>query len=150
LSKYHEKCPFEFEGRKVNFEPAESTEKIKGGNSNWRGPIWFPTSYLLIESLKKLSESLGDDIKIKVGTEQEVNLKQMAASFSERLVSIFKNESHIRPFYGEKSLNAKNTNWIDCLYFHEYFHSETGKGLGASHQCGWTVLVANLIDNLRK
>ena len=151
LSKFHEKHPFEFEGKKVTFEPAESLEKIKGGNSNWRGPIWFPTSYLLIESLQKLYEAFQDDIKVQFGNEKSVNLKEMAISFSERLLSIFREgEEGIRPVHDVSAIFAKDPLWKDYLSFHEYFHSETGKGLGASHQCGWTALIANVIDELQK
>jgi len=149
LSKYHDKHPFEFEGRKVHYEPAESTEKIKGGNSNWRGPIWMQTSYLMIESLQKLSFAFEEDFHIKAPNESPVTLECMARSFSERVLSLFKiNEEGRRPFHGPFFPYAKDPHWRDHLQFYEYFHAELGKGLGASHQSGWTVLIANVIDEL--
>jgi hypothetical protein len=151
LSKYHDEHPFEFEGKRVYYEPAESSEKIKGGNSNWRGPIWMPTTYLLIESLYKLSLAFEDDIHIKVKNEKSVTLQDMAVSFSERVLTLFKiNEDDKRPYLGPFFPYAKDPHFRDHLQFHEYFHSDQGKGLGASHQCGWTALVANIIDELRE
>ncbi len=147
LSKFHEKHPFEFEGKRVSFEPAESLEKIKGGNSNWRGPIWLPTSYLLIEALQKLYAALKEDLHIQYGQEKPVNLNEMALSFSDRLLSIFKeNKEGRRPFHDASSAFATDPFWKDYLLFNEYFHAEQGKGLGASHQCGWTALIANVLD----
>lgn len=151
LSKFHEKNPFEFEGRKVSYEPAESLEKIKGGNSNWRGPIWVQMGYLLIESLYKLSLAFQEDIHVKIGQEKPISLKDMADSFSQRTLSLFKkNDKGMRPYMGQHCPFAKDPLWNDHLHFYEYFDPETGKGLGASHQCGWTALVANMIDELRK
>ena len=151
LSKYHEESPFEFEGRKVHYEPAESSERIKGGNSNWRGPIWMQASYLMIESLQKLALAFQEEIHIKVEEENPVTLHDMASSFSERVLSLFKlNEEGVRPFHGPFFPYSKDPFWRDHLQFYEYFHPELGKGLGASHQCGWTALVANVIDELRR
>ncbi|NDD58255.1 MAG: glucosidase [Chlamydiae bacterium] len=149
LSKYHHLNPFEFEGNKVLYEPAESCEKIKGGNSNWRGPIWMPINYLLIESIRKLSQVFNTEFKIKIEGENEMNLEQIADSFANRVLSIFKrDEENVRPFFGKNFPLAKDPHWENYLSFHEYFNAETGKGLGASHQCGWTALIANIIDEL--
>ena len=147
LSKFHDTSPFDFEGRVLHYEPAESIEKIKGGNSNWRGPIWIPTSYLLLEALDKLSKAFGGDIKIKVDGEEPVDISEMASSFSERLISIFTIDCNgKRPFHGPFFPFAKDPHFRDYMLFHEYFHADQGKGLGASHQCGWTALIANIID----
>ncbi len=150
LSRYHEKNPFVFEERKVSYEPAESSERIKGGNSNWRGPIWMPTSFLLVETLKTFSTAFGDDWKVGVKQETPVSIMNMADSFSERLLSIFTtNESGARPFWGQDFCLSATPYWKDLILFYEYFHPETGKGFGASHQCGWTALIANLIQDIR-
>ncbi len=150
LSKYHEKHPFIFEGRKVSYEPAESLGRIKGGNSNWRGPVWVQLTFLLIHSLHKLSFVLGDEVQITVGREKPVSLGEMAHSFSERLISLFlENKKKARPFLGEKFPYKSNSHWNRYFLFYEYFHPESGQGFGASHQSGWTSLLANVISYFR-
>lgn len=147
LSKYHLKHPFSFEGKTIRYEPAESLEKIKGGNSNWRGPIWFPTNYIFIESLNKFSEAFGNEFKLELPGEKPVTLREMSLSFSDRLLHLFlRNEQGHRPFFGESFPFDEDPHWSECFWFYEYFHPETGKGLGASQQAGWTALVANLIE----
>jgi len=141
LSKYHERHPFRVGGREVGYEPAEAETKIKGGNSNWRGPIWFPTTFLLIESLRKLGKAFGEDVKISGMT-----FRDMAGELAGRLVNIFKRDEHgRRPVFGDSRTFQEDPHWRDYLLFYEYFHADHGAGLGASHQTGWTALVAALI-----
>lgn len=145
LSKFHQQKPFVFGDWKISYEPAESLVKIKGGNSNWRGPIWMPTSYLLIKSLDTYCQAFKNKI-ISCAGENPVTLEEIRESFAQRLISIFKeNSKGTRPFWGEDFPYANDPYWKDYLLFHEYFHGDTGKGLGASHQTGWTALVANLL-----
>ncbi|MBS0627775.1 MAG: glucosidase, partial [Verrucomicrobia bacterium] len=146
LSKIHENNPFSFQERQVGYEPNESIERVKGGNSNWRGPIWMVPTFLLVESLKKLAQGLGDDFKITVGEEEPVDLNTMAHSFRERIISLFmQNKEGARPFYGPDFPFALDPFWRDYLLFYEYYNPETGRGLGASHQTGWSGRVANVI-----
>jgi hypothetical protein len=141
LSKYHKDHPFYFGHSKVSYEPAEEEVKLKGGNSNWRGPIWFPTSYLLIESILKFDEAHGG----------ELGLKGLAKDVAERLMNIFKLDSNgRRPVFGGQEMFQTDPNWRDYILFYEHFHGDNGAGLGASHQTGWTSLVASLIDEWRK
>jgi hypothetical protein len=147
LSKFHQEHPFVFEGRRVNYEPAESLERVKGGNSNWRGPVWFPTTFLLIDSLKNLGRVFQDTFKISAAEEEAISLSAMSAGFGQRLLSLFlKNAEGHRPFFGPEFPFKDDPHWRDYLLFYEYYHPETGQGLGASHQTGWAALVANLID----
>ena len=146
LSKYHEEHPYELFDHTVFYDPGECHVVIKGGNSNWRGPIWFPTTFLFIETLSNLHGIIGDDMKIKVEGEEPVDLKQMVHYFSNALVDIFKrNEAGDIPAFGDYKIMQNEAHW-DHLLFYEHFHGDTGRGLGASHQTGWTGLVANLID----
>jgi len=153
LSKYHERNPFCFEGRCVGYEPGESDEKIKGGNSNWRGPIWFPTSYLLIRSLVKFARALGPEFATQSAGHngQRVTPATAAGELANRMISIFlPGQDGRRPCFGPYEKFQRDPLWHDCLLFNEYYHGETGQGLGASHQTGWTGLVANLIDEWRR
>ena len=150
LSKFHEQHPFVFGSKSVAYEPAEAQVVIKGGNSNWRGPIWFPTTFLMIESLRKLEKGFGNTVQVK-GT-----LTGVAARLAERLIRIFLPDAEgYRPVYGPPGTRkaerfARDPHWKDLILFHEYFHGDTGEGLGAAHQTGWTGLVANLIDEWRR
>ncbi len=151
LSKYHEKHPGKLGDAILAYEPGESLEKIKGGNSNWRGPIWFPLNYILIETLKRLGHTFEDSVKIHIGSEKPVTLNEMARSFEERLINLFKNDKHgRRPIFGDTEKFQTDPNFHDYILFFEHFQGETGRGLGASHQMGWTGLVAKLIDDVRK
>ncbi|GAC1446616.1 MAG: glucosidase [Pyrinomonadaceae bacterium] len=153
LSKYHEQHPFRFGDAQVGYEPAESIEMLKGGNSNWRGPIWFPTSFMMIESLRKLRKAYGDKFTITSAVEGEgtVTLDEVARGFANRMIGIFtQNEHGERPVYGKYAKFQNDPHWKDLISFHEYFHGDTGAGLGASHQTGWTGLVASLIDEWRR
>lgn len=151
LSKFHRDHPFVFQDKTVGYEPAESFSKVKGGNSNWRGPIWFPTTFLLIDSLKKMTRAFDKDIKIQVEEEKPADLNRIANYFADRLISLFlKDGQGRRPFWGDTFPFANDPHWKDLLLFYEYYNAETGQGLGASHQTGWSSLVANLIDEFRK
>lgn len=202
LSKHHEKHPFVFGNSSVGYEPAEALSKIKGGNSNWRGPVWFPTSFLMIESLRKLEKGFGDGIRVplKPNTDSKSDLLDEAAysdtrsregvgariggdvaesagrledpgedsattlatltgvgqRIAEGLIGLFLPDADgYRPIYGPRGtrkaeLFARDPFWKELVLFHEYFHGDTGEGLGASHQTGWTGLVASLIDEWRK
>jgi hypothetical protein len=142
LSKYHRERPFSFGASQVRYEPAEESIKLKGGNSNWRGPIWFPTTYLIIESLMKFGEALGSD---------GATPRRMAEEIAGRLIGIFKRDGQgRRPVFGGAEKFQTDPHWRDCLLFYEHFHGDNGAGLGASHQTGWTSLVANLIDEWRR
>jgi hypothetical protein len=153
VSKTHAKEPFvlDLNGHeyRVDYEPAESTTGLFGGNSNWRGPIWFPLNFLLIESLQKFHRFFGDDLRVELptGSGKEMTLQGVAAELSQRLVKIFlRDPSGRRPFYGGREKFQTDPHWRDFMLFHEYFHGDNGTGLGASHQTGWTGLVANLIQ----
>jgi hypothetical protein len=133
----------------LNYEPAESTTDLFGGNSNWRGPVWFPLNYLLIQSLETYRKYLGETFKIEYPQKsgQLVSLQEVICDLSRRLVQIFlRNENGYRPVYGGMERFQKDPHWNDYLLFHEYFHGDNGAGLGASHQTGWTGLVALLIQ----
>jgi hypothetical protein len=152
LSRYHAQNPFEFDGNKVCYEPAEAVSKIRGGNSNWRGPIWFPANFLLIESLRKLGKAFGPDFTVKAPSHggRPLTFPQLARDLAERLMRLFlQNESGHRPIYGGTQKFLDDPNWRDYVLFHEYFHGDNGAGLGASHQTGWTALVASLLDEWR-
>jgi hypothetical protein len=151
LSKFHDMHPYEFDynGKKytVNYTPGESNTSLFGGNSNWRGPIWFPLNYLLIESLMKFYNYYGDDFKLEypTGSGKLFNLKDIADKLGERLIKLFTKTDGKRAIFGNNKLFQNNEHFTDNLLFHEYFHGDTGKGLGASHQTGWTGLIADLI-----
>ena len=150
LSKYHEQAPFQFGDKEVRYEPAEADTKIKGGNSNWRGPIWFPTSYLLVRSLKKFGEAMGPHWGIyRHG--KLITPAMMAEEIANRMIKLFKRDADgRRPIYGDNAKFQHDPHWRDYLLFFEYFHGDSGAGLGASHQTGWTGLVANLIHEWRR
>jgi hypothetical protein len=154
LSKFHDEHPFELKVGgatfRVDYEPAESTSGLFGGNSNWRGPIWFPLNYLLIESLQKFHYYLGDDYKIEfpTGSGELFTLWDISQKLSHRLIELFRKNPHdgVRPFFRHDNPLARDPHWADLVLFHEYFNGDTGEGLGASHQTGWTALVAKLIQ----
>ena len=147
LSKFYENNPYEFLGNEISYEPGEAEKILKGGNSNWRGPLWFPTSFLLIESLKMMHEIFGEELKVQAEGEEAANTKAMAEHFAKGLISLFKEgEDGVRPIYSDQEKLAKDPHFKDHILFFEHFHGDTGRGLGASHQTGWTGLVANLID----
>jgi hypothetical protein len=137
---------------RVDYEPAESTSGLFGGNSNWRGPVWFPLNYLLIESLQKFHYYLGDEYKVEfpTGSGEMMTLWQISQALSRRLIGLFRaGEDGSRPFQrGNAVRQYGDVHWRDHLLFHEYFNGDTGQGLGASHQTGWTALVAKLIQQV--
>ncbi len=153
LSRYHAKNPYRLGVNgteyRVDYEPAESSTGLFGGNSNWRGPIWFPVNFLLIESLQKFHYFLGDNYKVEcpTGSGKTVNLWQVAGEISQRLTHIFtRGADGRRPVFGAAEKFHNDPNWRDLIPFHEYFHGDSGAGIGASHQTGWTALVAKLIQ----
>ncbi|MBI3875049.1 MAG: glucosidase, partial [Verrucomicrobia bacterium] len=153
LSRAHESKPFHFGDKWIGYEPGESIAKLKGGNSNWRGPIWFPTSFMMIESLRKLSKAYGGTFTIPGCSpgDAPIDLNELAGGFAERLLHLFaRNSEGKRPVFGAAKKFQEDPHWRDHLLFHEYFHAETGAGLGASHQTGWTALIACVIDEWRK
>ena len=152
LSRYHAEHPYIFYANgmecRVDYEPAESSSGLFGGNSNWRGPIWFPVNFLLIESLQKFHHYLGDTFTVEcpTGSGQMLTLEQVASELAQRLTRLFlKNSAGDRPVYGGTSLFQTDSHWRDFILFYEYFHGDNGAGIGASHQTGWTGLVAQLI-----
>ena len=133
----------------MRYDPAESSTELFGGNSNWRGPIWFPLNYLLIESLQKFYYFYGDDFKVEcpTGSGQHLNLKEVADELSQRLIRLFlRDKTGRRPYTGDNETVQRDPHWRDYLLFHEFFHGDNGRGLGASHQTGWTGLVAMLLQ----
>jgi len=153
VSRYHLDHPLVFrsDGAEhcVRYEPGESSTGLFGGNSNWRGPVWFPLNYLIVEALQKFHHYLGDDYKVECPTRsgQLLTLWEVAAEISRRLSRIFlKDDSGRRPVHGDNELFRTDPHWRDLVLFFEYFHGETGAGLGASHQTGWTGLVAKLLQ----
>ena len=161
LSKYHAKYPFEFNHHgkhKIAYVPGESDTDMFGGNSNWRGPIWFPLNYLIIKSLLRFYEYLGPKYKYEfpTGSGKKLHLKDIAYELTKRLLRIFERNEEGRFQYhntDKKNLFGKDKHFRDLHLFYEYFDGETGRGLGASHQTGWTALIANLLlefDDVRE
>ncbi|MCC6587687.1 MAG: glucosidase [Bryobacterales bacterium] len=154
LSRYHAQNPYIFpadgEEHRVDYEPAESTTGMFGGNSNWRGPVWWPVNYLLIESLQRFHYYYGDDFKIEfpTGSGRQMNLEEVAAQLSRRLSRLFIRDEQTgkRPVFGGIDKFQHDPNFSDYLLFYEYFHGDNGAGLGATHQTGWTSLVAKLLQ----
>jgi len=155
LSKYHQQHPYVFRAGeqefRVDYVPGESDSGLFGGNSNWRGPIWFPLNYLLIESLEHYHQFYGDDFQVEcpTGSGHMMNLRQVARELAARLVKIFlPDESGRRAYQTGETHGADDPHFRDLILFHEYFHGETGRGLGASHQTGWTGLVVPCLEKL--
>ena len=153
ISRFHKDNPYILdvggEEHRVDYEPAESSTGLFGGNSNWRGPIWMPVNYLLIESLQKFHHFYGDDLKVEcpTGSGNAMNLWEVSQELSRRLSHIFlKDENGKRPVYAEIEKFQTDEHWRDYVLFYEYFHGDTGAGVGASHQTGWTGLVAKLLQ----
>jgi hypothetical protein len=153
LSKAHEHEPYVFwvdgHALTVKYEPAESSTGLFGGNSNWRGPIWMPVNYLMIESLQKFHHYYGNSFQVEVPrySDNLLALDDAAADLSRRLMRIFLRDEHgQRPVFGGVELFQTDPHWRDYVPFYEYFHGDNGAGIGASHQTGWTALVAKLIS----
>jgi len=155
LSKVYETRPYTYtEGcqtQTLTYSPADSPVAMFGGNSNWRGPVWMPLNFLLIESLQKFARFYGDDFKVEFPTRSGnwINLWQASLELEKRLVSIFRRDpSGRRPFLGDVELFQNDPHWRDLIQFNEYFHGDNGSGVGASHQTGWTAMVCKLITQL--
>ncbi|MCB9109133.1 MAG: glucosidase [Anaerolineales bacterium] len=153
VSRYHHEHPYFYhtngQTHVISYQPAESESGLFGGNSNWRGPIWFPINYLIIESLQKLYHYYGDELKVEcpTGSGQMMTLDEVAAELSQRLTRLFlRTPDGRRPIYGGQTLFQQDPHWRDLILFNEYFHGDNGAGLGASHQTGWTGVVAKLIQ----
>jgi hypothetical protein len=134
---------------RVDYEPAESHTGLFGGNSNWRGPVWFPLNFLLIESLQKFHYYFGDDLKVEfpTGSGNQVNLSDVATQLSKRLSHLFlRNAEGRRPVFGGSQKFQNDPHFKDNILFYEYFHGDNGAGVGANHQTGWTALVAKLLQ----
>jgi hypothetical protein len=153
LSKFHERSPYIFRTNgqeyRVDYSPAESNTGTFGGNSNWRGPVWFPVNAMIIRALQNFYLYHGDNFKVEcpTGSGKMMNLFEVAQEIADRLTRIFlRGESGRRPVYGGTEKFQNDPHWKDYILFHEYFHGDNGAGLGASHQTGWTGLVANFMD----
>jgi hypothetical protein len=153
LSQYHRDHPYRLTvngmDHRVEYEPAESGSGLFGGNSNWRGPIWFPVNFLLIESLQKFHYYLGDSFKVEcpTGSGKMMTLWEVAGEISRRLMAIFmRGQDDRRPVFGGSEKFQADPHWRDLVPFHEYFHGDNGAGIGASHQTGWTALVAKMMQ----
>jgi hypothetical protein len=152
ISRVHLEHPYVLEARgqkmTIQYEPAESSTGMFGGNSNWRGPVWFPMNFLLVQGLRNLYQYYGDDFQIEypTGSGIELTLDRIADDIARRLVSTFlRDKKGRRPLFGGTEIMQTDPHWRDHLLFYEYFHGDNGAGIGASHQTGWTALVANLI-----
>jgi mannosylglycerate hydrolase MGH1-like protein len=153
LSRHHREHPYIFlcngEAMTVEYQPAESNSGLFGGNSNWRGPIWFPVNFLIVESLQKFHHYYGDEFKVEcpTGSGRYATLDQVAADLSRRLTRLFlRNDEGLRPVLGYNPRLQRDPHFRDHILFHECFHGDTGRGVGASHQTGWTGLIAKLIQ----
>ncbi len=152
LSKYHEAHPYVFnvgeQSFSVAYVPGESYSDMFGGNSNWRGPIWMPANFLIIESLERFYHYYGDDFKVEypTGSNKYFSLLEISQALTDRIKKIFLlDESGVRPVFGDNIKIQHDENFNKYILFHEYFHGDNGKGLGASHQTGWTGLIAKLL-----
>jgi hypothetical protein len=155
VSKFHKDKPYIYnaDGRNwtVDYEPCESTSSLFGGNSNWRGPIWFPVNFLIIEALERYHYFYGNDLKVEFPTRSGnmLTLKQVARQLSIRLARLFMpDDKGRRPCHGDEPRYATDPNWKDLVLYHEYFCADTGRGCGASHQTGWTALIARMISGM--
>jgi Glycosyl hydrolase family 63 C-terminal domain len=155
LSKEYETKPFvlkvDGDTRTVNYDPGESTTHLFGGNSNWRGPVWFPVNYLLIESLERYYHFYGDDFKVEcpVGSGVFMTLREVSREINRRLCLLFLPDAKgYAPWMGDRRVFADDPHWHDLYCFNEYFHADTGRGCGADHQTGWTALIARCMQDL--
>ena len=155
LSRVHAAHPYVFRAgdqeHRVTYDPGESTTGLFGGNSNWRGPVWFPVNYLLIEALQRYHHFYGDGLRVEcpAGSGNRVNLGEVSREIARRLSSIFLPQGEAgRPCHAGDPRFARDPHWRDLVLFHEYFHGDTGRGVGASHQTGWTALVVRCLEDL--
>jgi len=156
LSKFHHEHPFilQTDGnqQRVDYDPAESTSGVFGGNSNWRGPVWFPLNYLWVEALERYHHFYGDHLRVEcpTGSGRMLNLKEVAGEIMSRMAHIFLPGEDGRCAWQNSPRYAQDPNWRDLVLFHEYFHGDTGRGLGASHQTGWTSLIVRCLEDLAR
>jgi hypothetical protein len=157
VSKVHAERPYvlrtKIEEYRVDYTPGESTNTLFGGNSNWRGPIWFPVNFLIVEALERYHHFYGDGFTIEfpTGSGKRVTLLDVAREIATRLTRVFlPDENGRRPCHGDDARYADDPNWRELVLFYEHFHGDTGRGIGASHQTGWTALVATLIEALAR
>jgi hypothetical protein len=157
VSKYHEAHPFVFHAGgtelRLDYAPAESISHLFGGNSNWRGPIWFPVNYLLVEALERYHQYYGDSLKVEwpKGSGRAINLSEAAREISRRLGGIFlADPAGRRPVHGEDARYADDPHFRDLVLFYEYFHGDNGRGVGASHQTGWTALAVRCLEDVAR
>ncbi len=155
VSKFHKDHPYIFNAggqeHRVDYEPGESTTGLFGGNSNWRGPIWFPINYVIVEALEKYYHFYGDSFKVEhpTGSGKKVSLREVSRDLASRLTKLFlPDKSGRRPCFNDDKRFAEDPHWRDLVLFHEYFNGDNGKGLGASHQTGWTALVIRHLEDL--
>ena len=137
---------------RVAYVPGESDSYLFGGNSNWRGPIWFPLNYMIVEALERYHRFYGETFEVEcpVGSGRKMNLKEVADEIATRLTRLFVPGDSGRPCHGGASSFRDDSHWRDLVLFHEYFDGDTGRGLGASHQTGWTALVLRFIEKLAR
>jgi hypothetical protein len=154
VSRVHERAPYRFfhggQEFRVDYVPGESTTELFGGNSNWRGPVWMPVNYLLIEALERYHHFYGDSLKVECprGSGQLRSLGEVARELAQRLTRIFRRDgAGRRPCHGEDHRYTTDPHFRDLLLFHEYFHADNGRGVGASHQTGWTALVLRFFED---
>jgi hypothetical protein len=155
LSRVHRSQPYVFhlngEEHRVDYVPGESNTALFGGNSNWRGPIWFPLNFLMVEALERYHHFYGDTLRVEcpTGSGRMLNLQEVSKEIAARLTRLFLPDEHGgRPCHGNDTRFAIDPHWRGLILFHEYFHGDTGRGVGASHQTGWTALVAHLLEDL--
>ena len=156
MSKFHEANPYEVKlnGQQfsVRYKSGESDSGMFGGNSNWRGPVWFPVNWLLIEALDQYHDFYGESLKVEcpVGSGVMMNLKEVGDEIALRLTKLFVCKDGRRPVNEGREFLDSDPLWNEFILFHEYFDGDTGRGLGASHQTGWTALVINCLDRLQR
>jgi mannosylglycerate hydrolase MGH1-like protein/glycosyl hydrolase family 63 len=157
VSRIHRDQPYLIEvngtTHRVDYDPGESSTGLFGGNSNWRGPVWFPLNYLLLEALERFHHFYGPDLTVEcpVGSGRMLNLQEVAAELGGRLANLFlADPDGRRPCHGDEARYARDPHWNQLVLFHEYFHGDTGRGVGASHQTGWTALVVRCIEDLAR
>jgi hypothetical protein len=155
MSRFHSEHPcvvgLDGDVHEVHYTPGESDGGLFGGNSNWRGPVWFPMNYLLIEALKRYHHFYGDDLQVEypTGSGKKMNLADVASELEQRLVRLFLPDEHgRRPCHGDIGRYAEDPAFRNLILFYEYFNGDNGRGLGASHQTGWTALAANLVERV--